>query len=136
MAKDNNQFSDTIKSLFEGMDGFLTSKSVVGNPVNVKENLILPLMDVRMGVGVGAYSGNSLNGGGGMGAKMSPSAVLIIKPDGSTKLVNIKNQDSITRILDMVPDVVEKLRKKKDDPMADPEVKEAVDDIAKKTEEA
>ena len=40
-----------------------------------------------------------------MGGKMTPSAVLVIK-DGNAKLVNIKNQDSMTKILDMVPDFV------------------------------
>ena len=39
---------------------------------------------------------------------MSPSAVLVIK-NGSTKLVNIKNQDAVTKILDLVPDVVDKI---------------------------
>ena len=39
---------------------------------------------------------------------MSPSAVLVIQ-DGHTKLVNIKNQDSITKILDMVPELVDKV---------------------------
>ena len=38
---------------------------------------------------------------------MTPSAVLVIK-DGTTKLVNVKNQDSMTKILDMVPDFVNK----------------------------
>ena len=38
---------------------------------------------------------------------MSPSAVLIIK-NGSTKLVNIKNQDAVTKILDLVPDVMDR----------------------------
>jgi uncharacterized spore protein YtfJ len=38
--------------------------------------------------------------------------VLIIK-DGSSKLVNVKNQDGITKILDMVPDFVDKFSKKK-----------------------
>ena len=47
---------------------------------------------------------------------MTPSAVLVIK-DGATKLVNIKNQDSMTKILDMVPDFVNKFTsgKGKDD---------------------
>ena len=40
-----------------------------------------------------------------------PSAVLVIQ-DGSTKLVNIKNQDGITKILDMVPDFVNKFTSK------------------------
>ena len=42
-----------------------------------------------------------------MGGKMTPSAILVIK-DGQTKLVNVKNQDSMTKILDMVPDLVNK----------------------------
>ena len=42
-----------------------------------------------------------------MGGKMSPSAVLVIQ-NGTTKLVNVKNQDGLTKILDMVPDFVNK----------------------------
>ena len=45
------------------------------------------------------------NGGGGMSAKMSPSAILVIQ-NGMTKLVNIKHQDAVTKVLDMVPDIV------------------------------
>jgi len=42
-----------------------------------------------------------------MGGKVTPSAVLVIS-NGSTKLVNVKNQDGLTKILDMVPDLVNK----------------------------
>ena len=38
---------------------------------------------------------------------MSPSAVLVIS-NGTTKLVNVKNSDGLAKILDMVPDVVNK----------------------------
>ena len=47
--------------------------------------------------------------GGGLGAKMSPSAVIVIK-DGQTRLVNIKNQDTVTKVLDMVPDVIDRIK--------------------------
>ena len=46
-----------------------------------------------------------------MGGKMSPSAVLVIK-DGVPKLVNIKEQDGLTKILDMVPDFINKFTNK------------------------
>ena len=49
-----------------------------------------------------------------MGGKMTPSAVLVIK-DGTTKLVNIKNQNTVNKLIDMVPDVIDKISKKKDD---------------------
>ena len=62
----------------------------------------------------GAFSQEKKNNGaGGMGGKIQPSSVLVIQ-NGITKLVNVKNQDSITKILDMVPDVVNKFTSKGD----------------------
>ena len=53
---------------------------------------------------------------------MTPSAVLVIK-NGYTKLVNIKNQDTVTKILDMIPDLVDKFTKpKEEEEMSDSEV--------------
>ena len=47
------------------------------------------------------------------GWKINPSAVLVIQ-NGVTKLVNIKNQDGMTKILDMVPDFINKFTSGKD----------------------
>lgn len=102
----DNSFHATVDSLFKGMDGFITSKTVVGDAIHVGDTIILPLVDVSFGMGAGAFAEEKKNnGGGGMGAKISPSAVLVIQ-NGTTKLVNVKNQDGLTKILDMVPDFV------------------------------
>lgn len=45
---------------------------------------------------------------------MTPSAVLVIK-NGSTRLVNIKNQDTVTKIIDMIPDLVDRFTTKKEE---------------------
>ena len=109
MAENKNDFNETVASLFKGMDSFLSAKTVVGEAVHVNDTIILPLVDVSFGVGAGAFAGDKKNNaGGGMGGKMSPSAVLVIQ-NGATKLVNIKNQDTVTKILDMVPDVVDRI---------------------------
>ena len=97
-----NNFQNTVDSLFKGMDGFMTTKTVVGDAITVGDTIILPLVDVSFGMGATAKAE-----GVKIGGKMTPSAVLVIK-DGATKLVNIKNQDSMTKILDMVPDFVNK----------------------------
>ena len=90
------------------MENFITTKTVVGDAITVGDTIILPLVDVSFGVAASAKSEDKKNnGGGGMGGKISPSAVLVIH-DGTTKLVNVKNQDSMTKILDMVPDFVNK----------------------------
>lgn len=113
-----NSFNSTVESLFKGMDAFITTKTVVGDAVRFDDGtIVLPLVDVSFGVAAGAFlneTDKKNNGGGGMGGKIQPSAVLVIK-DGTTKLVNVKNQEGITKILDMVPDFVEKFTKKKDE---------------------
>ena len=113
----DNSFNNTVESLFKGMDSFITTKTVVGDAVHIGDTIILPLVDVAFGVAAGAFSQEKKNNGaGGMGGKINPSAVLVIQ-NGVTKLVNIKNQDSMTKILDMVPDFVNKFTsgKGKDD---------------------
>ena len=104
----DNQFSSTVEALFRGMDNFITTKTVVGEAVKVGDTIILPLVDVTCGMAAGAFAQTAKNSGaGGMSAKMSPSAVLVIQ-NGVTKLVNIQHQDAVTKVLDMVPDFVNK----------------------------
>lgn len=116
----NNTFEKTVESLFKGMDSFITTKTVVGDALHIGDTIILPLVDVSFGVGAGAFSGEKKNnGGGGMGAKITPSSILVIQ-NGTTKLVNVKNQDGITKILDMVPDLINKFTAGKEEtPVAD-----------------
>ena len=110
----DNSFNNPVESLFKGMDSFITTKTVVGDAIHIGDTIILPLVDVSFGVAAGACSQEKKNNGaGGMGGKINPSAVLVIQ-NGVTKLVNIKNQDGMTKILDMVPDFINKFTSGKD----------------------
>jgi len=110
----DNTFHATVESLFKGMDNFITTKTVVGEAIHIGDTIILPLVDVSFGVAAGVFTKDKQNnGGGGMGGKVMPSAVLVIS-NGTTKLVNVKNQDTMTKILDMIPDIVEKFTKPED----------------------
>ena len=110
----DNSFNNTVESLFKGMDSFITTKTVVGDAIHIGDTIILPLVDVSFGVAAGAFSQEKKNNGaGGMGGKINPSAVLVIQ-NGVTKLVNIKNQYGMTKILDMVPDFINKFTSGKD----------------------
>lgn len=127
--KNNNSFETTVSSLFKGMDQFISSKTVVGDAITVGDTIILPLVDVSFGVGAGASSSDSKNNGaGGLGGKISPSAVLVIQ-EGNIRLVNVKNQDAVTKILDMVPDFVSRFTSGKSKESSDPEVDRAVDEL-------
>ena len=117
-------FKEVVDSMLNGMDGFLSSKTVVGEPTVIGDTIIVPFVDVSFGVGAGDFRGEKkANGAGGLTGKMSPSAVLVIQ-NGTTRLVNIKNQDSMTKILDMVPDLVNKFAGKGNEgELTDDEVK-------------
>jgi len=112
MSKDLN---NNLETLFSKMENFITSKTVVGDPISVGDTLILPLVDVAFGVGAASMDKPTEAekqkevDTGGLGAKITPSAVLVVKGD-SVQLVNVKNQDSLNKIIDMAPSIIAKIQ--------------------------
>lgn len=129
-----NQFPSTVEALFKGMDNFITTKTVVGEPIRIDDAVIIPLVDVSCVLGAGSSGNSAKNGsGGGMGAKMSPSAILIVQ-NGMTKLINIKRQDAVTKVLDMVPDLVNRFVGGNDvSPAATAKAEEMAETLAEET---
>ncbi len=98
MSGENN-FKDTVNSLFKGMDAFISAKTVVGDAIHVGDTIILPLVDVSFGVGAGAFEGDKKsNGGGGMTGKLTPSAVLVIQ-NGTPSLLMSKFRMDLPKFL-------------------------------------
>ena len=118
MAETN--FNETVGALFKGMDAFISTKTVVGDVIKIDDDtFILPLVDVSFGVGAGAFGQTGKQrAGGGMGGKVTPNSVLVIQ-NGKTRLVNIKNQDSVSRVLDAVPDILDRFKKSPEERAAD-----------------
>lgn len=103
MGKD---FNEAVEVLFHKVDDLVSTKTVVGEAIVVGDLTLLPLIDVSVGAGVGTKE--SANAAGGVGAKITPAAILLIHPNG-TQLINVKNQDALTKLIDMAPGVVNKL---------------------------
>lgn len=106
-----SNLNSSLEVLFNKMENFVSSKTVVGEPVSIDDVIIVPLVDVTVGVGAGSSSGKDdkkENGGGGLGAKITPSAVMVIQ-NGTVQLVDVKSQNSINKLIDMFPGVVSKL---------------------------
>ena len=110
MANHNTQ--ELLNALFQGLDGFVQSKTVVGEPIVVGNTTLIPLMEVSCGMASGAFmKKNQKKGDGGAGAmssKITPAAMLIIQ-DGRTKLIRVKNEDAFSKIIDMIPDAIDKI---------------------------
>ena len=112
---EKNTFDSTVASLFSGMNAFVSAKTVVGDAVKVDDTVIVPLVDVSFGAAAGAFCNKDTknNAMGGITGKMTTSAVLVIQ-NGNARLVNVKNQDALTKIMDMVPDILDRFTGKKD----------------------
>lgn len=128
---EKKNIASSMDSLMKGMETFLSSKTVVGEPIYLGDAIILPLVDVSFGCASGAAAGgkNQKEGTvGGMNGKITPSAVLVIQ-NGTTKLVNIKTTDNVSKLIDMVPELVNKFTtgKERKVTVSDEEVKKAVE---------
>lgn len=123
----DSNFNSTVEALFKGVDSVVSSKTVVGEAITIGDVILLPLVDVQFGLGAGSFKENQKDKGmGGLGGKMSPCAVLVIQ-GGRTKLVNIKHQDTITKLLDMVPDVIDRFTSDKTEKMTEEDVMDILD---------
>lgn len=109
----STSLNSNLEALFGKMEKFVSTKTVVGEPVHIDNVILVPLVDVSFGMGAGAsQKQEEKNGGenamGGLGAHITPSAVLVIV-DGNVQLVNVKNTDSVNKLIDMVPGILSKL---------------------------
>ena len=105
-------FNNTVTSLFEGLDKNFSTKQVIGDPVQVGETTIIPIIDLSFGMISGAFNGEkNSNSAGGVGVKARPQSVLVIKGD-SVRLMDIGTRTGMDKLLDLVPDFVDMIRGK------------------------
>ena len=83
MAPTEAQFTDALQNL----EKLFTSKTVVGEPIQIDSYTIVPLLSVGMGFGAGSGTGgdgktNGTGGGFGGGGGVKPVALIISGKDG------------------------------------------------------
>lgn len=109
----DNTFKNNIEALVGGISDYLNTKTVVGEAINVGDNIILPLADISFGLGAGTFGpADKNNGGGGMGAKITPSAVLVVNADSARVLSLKENPGIFEKIVEIAPGIISKFAKK------------------------
>lgn len=134
-----NTPQESLEVLFSKMDEFVSTKTVVGEPIAMGDVTIIPLVDVSFGMATGVGSTKDEDpkgknaGAGGMGAKMSPSAVIVVS-NGTAQLVNVKSQDSVNKLVDLIPGILQKfnlgsfLKKKEEEETVEIVIEEGSDE--------
>ena len=112
---------DTIK-------GSIDANTIIGDPIQTSNNkVIIPISKVSFGFAAGGsqFKGGTVNeykkvdkdeqiqyalpfgGGAGAGVNINPIAFLVIQ-ENSVKLLPVNHTSSIDKLLDYIPDLVEK----------------------------
>ena len=63
MEKEKLTLNETVETLMKNLNLYLSTKTVVGEPITVKDATILPLADVQFGMGAGAFAKPGKNSG-------------------------------------------------------------------------
>ena len=107
---------DDIEKLFDKavveIERMLNTKTVVGEPITVEGNTLIPLVNVGFGFGVGGgqgtdpQKGSGHGGGTGGGGGVKPVALIIINKDG-VRVEPIKS--GTASVLEKVADTIGKV---------------------------
>lgn len=113
--KDIFDVKGNIDNLMEKFEKFIQSKTVIGEPIQIGEATLVPLIAASFGLGSGGGDGGGnkgeqgMGGGAGIAAKISPLAVLVIK-NGKTEMLTLKNSQALEKLIDQVPEILNKIK--------------------------
>ena len=106
--------NENASVLFEKLENFFTSKTVVGETIQVGDVTLIPLMNISFGLGLGGGDGvdekgnKGMGGGSGVGAKAVPTAILVVK-NGNVEVMPVNNRHGLEKLVAMVPEILEKV---------------------------
>ncbi len=109
--------NDLMRSTMDKIHEMVDTNTIVGEPIQTPDGVtLIPISRVSFGFGSGGgdYGKTTQNFGGGSGAgvKIDPVAFLVVK-DGTTRVlpVAVPPVSTADRIIDMVPDIMDKVEK-------------------------
>lgn len=119
---EGNYIKDNLDSIFENFKNMISVETVVGEAVQIGDATLVPFVNVSFGFGTGGFTGNkeeskgnAKTSGGGGGAKMEPTAILVIKGE-RIELFSIKGDfksSGFEKLIGMVPEIITKMKKDK-----------------------
>ena len=111
--------SDMMRTTMDKIHEMVDANTIVGQPITTPDGVtLIPISKVSFGFGSGGgdYGKTSakegFRGGSAAGVKIDPVAFLVIK-DGTTRMLPVAAapMNTVDRIVDMAPEIVEKVEK-------------------------
>lgn len=115
-----------METIFNKLDTFLKTETVIGEPLTIGSVKLIPIISVAFGVG-GGLGGeknqkgkDSEGGGGGLGCRITPNAILVVKGE-DVELIPLKDRGSLEKLFDAMPDIISRLGLGREDSSAQDE---------------
>ena len=125
---DKHPINELLATTMEKMREMVDTNAIVGQPITTPDGVTLIPVS-RMSFGFGSGGGDygkttpkeNFGGGSAAGVKIDPVAFLVIK-DGTTRVlpVAVPPVSTVDRIVEMVPDILDKAEKYFDKKQEDP----------------
>ena len=115
----NNSLAELISTTMEHVRTMADANTIIGTPIQAEGVTLIPVSRMSFGVAGGGTEfstkkqpagDNSFGGGSGASAKLEPVAFLVVR-EGSVKLLPVAPPPATTvdRVIDTVPEVVDKV---------------------------
>ena len=106
--------TNVVKAVMEQIKETVRSETVVGEPVQAEDSVIIPISRVAFGFGVGGGSREGADKGSGAGtgcgATIEPVAFVVVSK-GKAQLLPLKSREAtLTRIIDLVPSLLDMVK--------------------------
>ncbi len=108
---------NVLETMYSKLDKFLKTETVIGEPMDLGEIKLIPIVTASFGMGGGLgeenkKGGKSEGGGGGLGCRISPDAILVIKGD-EVELIKLDAKRSLDKLFEMMPELIGKVESMK-----------------------
>lgn len=101
---------DVMETIYDKLDNFLKTETVVGETIDLGEVQLVPIITASFGLGggIGEEENDSVSGGGGVGCKISPDAIIVVR-GSEVEMMPVKNRDALDKLIEQVPDILNKV---------------------------
>ena len=116
--ENKSPLNDMMRSAMEKVREMVDTNTIVGQPITTPDGVtLIPISKVSFGFGSGGgdygkTAKENFGGGTAAGVKIDPVAFLVIK-DGATRVlpVAVPPVNTVDRIVEMTPDILDKVEK-------------------------
>ena len=118
MEPKKNPIETLMQTTMEHIKTMASANAIVGTPIQAEGVTLIPVSKMSIGVAGGGSEFSTKNtakdnfgGGSGASAKLEPVAFLVVKEDGSVKMLPVVPPPATTvdRVIETVPEVVDKV---------------------------